>query len=341
MMSHPCPFNNIEFVKSLLPMKLHKLEEIEKHATAASNSCSHHPLKDVVFVGGSTPLILACQFGELESVVKLIEDWGVDVEASAKYFSDPAILNSSKIRIGEANPLFVAAFHGHSRIVRYLLERGADVSVKIIDLFSEFDRWTPLQGAFSNVQNDSQKPLLEQHEERNTIVRDLLEFGANPKNDILFPFGGTPVWAESMCGSNLIAVLINRGLNLKQRNLQTGQTLLHHVICRFAEEDSLMSLVALLVDKGADLMDRDCEGFTPLLTAAKELKLAVLDYLLERDEYSRTEKMNALELAGATILLEAPSSLFLKAFDYWRRAHQLRQLVRRNHQPLGSTFNRR
>jgi len=111
---------------------------------------------------------------------------------------------------------------------------------------------------------------------------------------------------------------------LKQRIPYTGQTLLHNVIGRFTEEDSL-ALVTRLVEKGAELTARDKQGFTPLLTAAETFKLKILDYLLERDQYSRTEKMEALELAGSTILLEAPSSLFPKAFDCWRRAHQLRE----------------
>jgi len=37
--------------------------------------------------------------------------------------------------------------------------------------------------------------------------------------------------------------------------------------------------------------------------------------------------MNAMELAGATILLKAGKTPnFPKAFEYWRRAHRLRQM---------------
>jgi len=316
-------------------MELCNLKEIENHATAAipaNSDCSHHSLKDVVFVGGSTPLILACQFGKLNAVKHIIEVWGVDVNASATYFSDPAFLNSLWIRMGkcrEALPLFVAAFHGHSRIVRYLLGRGAESSVKLSPKKGGFsnglDGWTPLHGALSGEQNDSHRPLFEQKKERKTIVRILLEFMADPNADSFNPSFEQPMWAESMCGIDTTIALIHHGLDLKQCIPQTGQTLLHHVICRFTE-DLLLALVTLLVDKGADVMARDKEGFTPLLTAAKELKLAVFEYLLERTAYSRSEKMEALELAGSTILLKAPSSLFPKAFDCWRRAHQLRQL---------------
>ena len=129
--SRHCPFKSISVLQSQLPMKLHHLEEIENHATAAISSCHHPSLNDVVFIGGSTPLIIACQFGQLDSVKHLIDIWKVNVNASATYFSDPALLNYSEIRIDEASPLFVAAFHGHSRVVRYLLEKGAEPSVKL------------------------------------------------------------------------------------------------------------------------------------------------------------------------------------------------------------------
>jgi len=62
----------------------------------------------------------------------------------------------------------------------------------------------------------------------------------------------------------------------------------HHVIGRFPEEVSL-DLVILLVNNGSDLTARDKDGFIPLLTAAKTLKLKILDYLLERDQNSRME----------------------------------------------------
>ena len=51
------------------------------------------------------------------------------------------------------------------------------------------------------------------------------------------------MWAESMSGTNTITALIHHGLDLKQRIPRTGQTLLHHAICRFTEEDSMMDLV--------------------------------------------------------------------------------------------------
>jgi len=90
-------------------------------------------------------------------------------------------------------------------------------------------------------------------------------------------------------------------------------------------------LVKLLIDKGADLTAQGNPGFTPLLSAANfnYPSWTVLDYLLDRGEYSQMEKIEAMELAGAHILLNIPCpiiSQFPKAFQYWRQAHHLRQI---------------
>ena len=73
-------------------MKLQNLKELEDHVL--KSDCPHPPnLKDFIFDGyvafGTTPLILACQYGELDSVKYLIENWGVDLHALAQYYSQP------------------------------------------------------------------------------------------------------------------------------------------------------------------------------------------------------------------------------------------------------------
>jgi len=75
-------------------------------------------------VGARTiPLTIACQHGELDSVKRLIETWGGDLRTPASYYSIPADYNLEPARNISVTPLFVAAFHGHSPIVRYLLEK--------------------------------------------------------------------------------------------------------------------------------------------------------------------------------------------------------------------------
>jgi len=111
-------------------------------------------------------------------------------------------------------------------------------------------------------------------------------------------------------------------------------TNLHYWVCEImddSKEDSCAN-VQRIVEKGADLLAQNSWGFTPLLNAANgnycwgRPNLKVLDFLLDREEYSRAEKIEAMELAGAVILQNTKNaSLFHKGFEYWRKALILRQ----------------
>jgi len=160
-----------------------------------------------------------------------------------------------------------------------------------------------------------------------------LEFGADPVADSYRPFDGKPMWMEPMCGVDAITVLINHGFDLKRRNPTTGEALLLYVMGRtsFYTEEGSLAIIKQLADRGADLLARNASGFTPLLRAADDqhndgcLSLSILDFLLERNEYGQIEKIEAMELAGATILSKAQyNPHFPKAFDYWHRSLHLR-----------------
>jgi len=93
-------------------MGLRQIKEIEDHYISSGNSCHHPPIKDLVFNEGSTPLILACFHGDLEVVKHIVEDWGVNVEATGFYFK-----NEIARKIKSASPLFVAASCLHLEII--------------------------------------------------------------------------------------------------------------------------------------------------------------------------------------------------------------------------------
>ena len=83
-------------------------------------------------------------------------------------------------------------------------------------------------------------------------------------------------------------------------------------------------------------MALDKNGYTPLRKAAddtydddRHLNLAFLAFLLDRDEYNRMEKIEAVELAGATILSKPQNAPhFPIAFNFWCRSllllHQIK-----------------
>ena len=145
----------------------------------------------------------------------------------------------------------------------------------------------------------------------------------------------SPSWTRMRSNADAITKLINEGMDLTQPFSFCNETVLHYWAGGHSlhQEDSL-GVVKLLVEKGADLLALDIWDFTPLLSAANGShhgdlpNSKVLDFLLEREEYSRVEKIEAMELAGAVILQnEKNALLFHKAFDYWRRTLHLRSQI--------------
>ena len=210
-----CPLNPTSLQEvALLVMKLHQLKQIEDHvSTHGSTKCPHPPLKNVIFGGrltGITPLILACNHGQLDSVKHLIENWGVDVRTSDKYYSSNRLMCRGENSLKSATPLFVAAFCGHDNIVRYLLEKGADVSVQTKNRTNlNYNGLTPLYGAV--YRRFLTQPMVEVRSGRSAIVHSLLEFGANPS---IRPSSRQPIWMQALCDADSITALINHGLDL-------------------------------------------------------------------------------------------------------------------------------
>jgi len=143
-------------------------------------------------------------------------------------------------------------------------------------------------------------------------------------------------------------------MNLHQRDSNDeehrDQTILHYwsYIRRpidnpiTAEEDTL-TVVKLLLDKGADPMARDYEGFTPILLSAfnisgSKITNAVLNFFLEREEIGRLQKIDAMELAGAVIIHQCPRYDYIfTAFEYWHGALYLRLLETDGAGPIHKT----
>jgi len=282
---------------------------------------------------------MACAHGDLKAVKHIVENWGVNVEASAVYWREPQwVLVNDKIE--RASPLFVAARCGHLDIARYLVEKGADITATTIS--NEFPRYhglTPLHGAFfAHFRSESY---------RSDMVMFLLEAGADPS---ALPFDGTPIWEKYSCSLGVIKALVNHGMDLNQRFTSPimgtyyarNITILHFFAghsSSYYHEDVSFAIVKLLVEKGADLLLKDDEGFSPLLRAAYgeqgyDPQLKVLDFLLENDSFSRMEKIEAMELAGAVILGNSRTAKFPIAHKYLRRALQLRQMEKDSKIPL-------
>lgn len=279
----------------------------------------------------------------------IVESWGMDVRASATYnfayhlYHDDEPLDEYPISIVriQATPLFVAALNEHQSIVRYLVGKGADLTIKTsgLDGDNSLVNLTPLNGAFKNLQHSkgmSRQNLI-------SIIRFLLQSGSGLPSEP--PGNDCPLWMlDACCDAEVLNDLINYGMDRSYY----GTPILHH----WASLPPIhlnpggttfdpLPVVQLLVNKGADLLARDGGGRTPILIASLASDIGptfhlkahdtafmgafnfeVFDFFLEREEIGRMEKIEALELAGAEILSgrntvsDTPDSQ-KKAFEYW------------------------
>jgi len=325
MLTVKCPLEPQLFVKSLRENGLGILKEIEQHIT--TTNCHHPSLKDLRFHGsldGTSALLLASHFGELNWVKQIIDNWFVDVNSAAVYYPNPLSRNDDVNfeKIDSATALFVAAFNGHINVVRYLIEKGANLSAKTSsEKHLYYDGLSPLYGA---VRHHHHRRGIQP--DVTPIVRFLLQSGCDPN---ALPSDGSPIWMSPSCSLDVLKELIAHGLNLDQRNAD-GETLLNQWTNRSSFDglsaNEFLAFVQLLVEKGADVMSRDNNGFTPIFKAANRFSWNVVHFLMARSEMDRLEKIEALEMAAATILCEPLNqSEFERAFVYWRGALRLRQ----------------
>ena len=258
-----------------------------------------------------TPLIIAACNGNLDSV-KMLLRYKADIEARGTVKDDSEVIKG-------CTPLWSAAITGHLDVVKLLIERNADVDGRTLT------NSTPLKAAAYRGRID--------------IVSCLVENGAdvNAGNN----FDCTPLMVACYHGHmNVVTYLIERGANMDLQDKQ-GNTVLHYAVerCRFEIANELLAL-------GASQLP-NIKRLTPLLFASNNCKIDMVEYLIKRPECTKEQRIEGLELLGATIANERDAYDIEKAFSYMKRGMEERfqgkscPLLKKEIEPLEVYQNRK
>ena len=236
-----------------------------------------------------TPLIIAAHNGHLNSV-KILLSYKADIEARG------TLKIGNEVSEG-CTPLWGAAAAGHLDVVKLLLEQNADVDSKTST------GSTPLSVAAGEGHLD--------------IVRCLVDRGAdvNARNDCNEE--STPLvvaCSRDLFSANPLSVFIT----YLMQQYKVGRTALHDAV-----ERGHLKIVSELLALGASQLPNGL-GLTPLLCACDERSIEMVEHIINRPECTKEQRIDALELLGATIANDDVCHDTEKAFSYMKRGIEMR-----------------
>ena len=258
----------------------------------------------------ATPLVIAVRDGKLD-FVKVLLRYEANIEARATIKIDGEAIK-------DCTALWVAAAKAHFDVVRLLIEQSAEVDGRTSN------NSTPLRAAAVDGHLD--------------IVRCLVENGAdvNARNN----FNSTPLMITCHSGHlDVASYLVKHGANI---NLQDddGRSCLH-----YASKRGRVQLVCELLALGAK-QTQNRNRLTPLLEASNDCKIEMVEWFINRPECSKEQRIDALELLGATIANDADAYDIEKAFSFMKRGMEERYedpscpLLKKKMEPVEAYQNR-
>ena len=172
-------------------------------------------------------------------------------------------------------PLMIAAEEGHINAVTSLVKCGANVDLQ------DKDGQTALHHAM-------QSPQASICEVLSCLIKNGADVNAHTFHN------ETPLMLASHDDHvNVVTFLIKHGADVDLQD-KDGDTALH-----YAASSSLPEIVETLLNLGASHMCNH-QGLTPLHQACISANIAVVEYLIQRPEITREQRVDALELLGAS-----------------------------------------
>ena len=258
----------------------------------------------------ATPLIIAARDGKLD-FVKVLLRYEANIEARGTIKINGEVIQ-------DCTALWVAAGKRHFDVVRLLIEQNAEVDGRTSS------NSTPLRAAAFNGHLN--------------IVRCLVENGAdvNARNN----FNSTPLMLTCHNGHlDVASYLVKHGANINIQD-NAGQSCLH-----YASKRGDVQLVCELLALGAK-QTQNLNRLTPLLEASNDCKIEMVEWFINRPECSKEQRIDALELLGATIANDADAYDIEKAFSFMKRGMEERYedpscpLLKKKMEPVEAYQNR-